>query len=126
MNSVFVEDWLNRLALTLNKGALEEHLELISENVNILTGAGDKNLNYQDRIEYCRQRFQSSKPHHISYREMRIKTITPARVKFVATETLERGDGETRAQGKEFIIQREEDGQWRAVQERYLGRREQL
>jgi len=126
MNTVLVEEWLNRLALTLNKGAIDEHLDLISENVSVLTGPGKQNLNYQDRIEYCRRRFQSNHSLRVSYQEMRIKTMTPARVKFVATETVDRGDGETRAQGKEFIIQREEDGQWRAVQERYLGQREQV
>ena len=125
MNTVLVEEWLNRLALTLNKGAIDEHLELISENVSILTGPGKQNLNYQDRIEYCRQRLESKMPARVSYQQMRIKTMTPARVKFIAMETVERDDGETRAQGKEFIIQREEDGQWRAVQERYLGQREQ-
>ena len=59
MDTVLVEEWLNRLALTLNKGAIDEHLELISENVSILTGPGEEDLNYQDRIEYCRERFQA-------------------------------------------------------------------
>lgn len=123
MSKVLVQDWLEKLANTASNGNVDAHMELISENVNVLDEPGKRNLDYTDMAEYCRNRFQSEPPVRVSYRDMRIKTMTPARVKFVATETVE-CPNKVNQRGMEFIIQREEDGCWRAVEERLLNRPE--
>jgi len=114
-----VQDWLEKLADTASKGNVDAHMELISENINVLDEPGKRNLDYHGLAEYCRNRFQANAPIRVSYRDMRIKTMTPARVKFIATETVEQPDCVDQ-RGLEFIIQREDDGRWRAVQERLL------
>ena len=49
---------------------------------------------------------------------MRISTDT--NIMFKTYETVEATDGSINAQGIEVIIEKEEDGQWRAIQERVL------
>lgn len=117
MSKLLVQNWLDKLAQTASHGNVDAHLELISQNINVVDNYGKETLEYEDWAEKCRQRFQTGHPVRVSYRDMRIKTMTPARVKFVATETVERSDSVNK-RGMEFIIQREDDGRWRAVQER--------
>lgn len=119
MSKILVQNWLEKLANTANEGNIDAHLELISEKINVLDEPGQRNLDYTELAESRRHRFQADTPVHISYRDMRIKTMTPARVKFVATETVEQPD-RVNKRGKEFIIQREDDGCWRAVEERCI------
>jgi len=119
VNKVLVQDWLEKLANAASKGNVDEHMELISENINVLDEPGQRNLDYEGLAEYCRSRFQDNAPLRVSYQDMHIKTMTPARVKFIATETVEQPDCVDQ-RGLEFIIQREDDGRWRAVQERLL------
>ena len=119
VSKMLVQNWLDKLAQTASHGNVDAHLELISQNINIVDTNGEEPLEYKDWAEKCRQRFQANHPMRVSYRDMRIKTMTPARVKFVATETVEQSDTVNK-RGMEFIIQREDDGRWRAVQERIL------
>jgi len=119
VSKVLGQNWLEKLADAASKGNVDAHMELISENINVFDEPGNRNLDYHDLAEYCRSRFQVDAPIRVSYRDMRIKTMTPARVKFIATETVEQPDC-VNQRGLEFIIQREDDGRWRAVQERLL------
>jgi len=116
---VLVRNWLDKLARTATTGNIDAHLDLISEHVNILDTEKQQNLDYADWAEYCRQRYLADQPILVKYRDVQIKTMTPARVKFIATETVEQPD-KVNQRGTEFIIQREDDGMWRAVQERLI------
>jgi hypothetical protein len=119
VSKVLVQNWLDKLARTATTGNIDAHLELISQHINIVDIEKKKSLDYSDWAEYCRQRFLADQPILVRYRDIRIKTMTPARVKFVATETVEQPD-QVDHRGTEFIIQREDDGIWRAVQERLI------
>jgi hypothetical protein len=119
VSKVLVQNWLDKLAHTATNGNVDAHLELISQQINIVDIEKKQCLDYSDWAEYCRQRYQADSQVLVEYRDIRIKTMTPARVKFVATETVEAPDQVDR-RGTEFIIQREDDGIWRAVQERLL------
>lgn len=119
MSKMLVQNWLDKLAETATRGNVDAHLELISQNINVVEAPGEDGLDYQYWAEYCRQQFQAERPVRVSYGDMRIKTMTPARVKFVATETIERSN-QISQRGMEFIIQREDDGHWRAVQELFI------
>ena len=119
MSKVLVKMWLDKLARTATNGNVDAHLELISQQINIVDTEKKRCLDYSDWAEYCRQRYQTNNPVQVEYGDIRIKTMTPARVKFIATETVEAPDQVDR-RGTEFIIQREDDGIWRAVQERLI------
>jgi len=119
VSKVLVQNWLEKLARTATTGNIDAHLELISEKINIVDTERKRSLDYSDWAEYCRRRYLSDHPILVKYRDIRIKTMTPARVKFVATETVEQPNQIDR-RGMEFIIQREDDGIWRAVQERLI------
>ncbi|MDT8452866.1 MAG: hypothetical protein RQ936_09005 [Gammaproteobacteria bacterium] len=45
---------------------------------------------------------------------------TPGRIMFKSVETVEGADGVINSNGVEFIIQKEEDEQWRVSQERII------
>ncbi len=119
MSRILVQAWLDKLAKAATHGNVDAHLELISQSISVVNAPGKDTLDYGDWAEYCRERFRANQPIRVSYRDMRIKTMTPARVKFIATETVECPDT-VNHYGMEFIIQREDDGCWRAVQERFI------
>lgn len=56
----------------------------------------------------------------ISYQGLNVIADTPDRIMFKPIETVEGVDGEINSNGIQFIIQKEEDGQWCVSQERIL------
>ena len=56
----------------------------------------------------------------VSYEGLNILAETADRIMFKSIETVEGNDGSTNTSGIEFIIQKEDDGQWRVGQERIL------
>ena len=126
MSKVLVQNWLEELARTATTGNIDAYLGLISQQINIVDIEKKQSLGYSDWAEYCRERYLAifspvgiAQAIQVKYRDIRIKTMTPARVKFVATETVEQPH-QVDQRGTEFIIQREDDGIWRAVQERLI------
>lgn len=120
MSPMFVKQWLERYAHTTNNRELDDHLDLISEQINLLDEPRNTTMDYSHWVEQCREWFETETGRQVSYQEMRIKAMSPARVMFIATETIRDRRGPACHKGLEFIIQREEDGKWRAVQQRVL------
>ena len=68
----------------------------------------------------CQHEFDNKLLKRVSYDGLNILAETPERVMFKSIETVEGSDGSINSSGIEFIIQKEEDGQWRVGQERIL------
>ena len=115
-----VQSFLDAMASTANALNLDEHMNLISKEVSVFGVPGFEVIGYQDWFNQCQHEFENKLLKQVSYKGLNIVAETPERIMFKSIETVEASDGENNTSGIEFIIQKEEDGQWRVTQERIL------
>jgi hypothetical protein len=113
-------EFLAVMAETANKLDLDAHMNLISKDVSVYGVPDFEVITYDDWFNQCKYEFDNKLLKKVSYQGLNILAQTPDRVMFKSLETVEGSDGSTNTNGVEFIIQKEEDGQWRVGQERIL------
>jgi len=115
-----VQSFLDSMASTANDLNLNEHMNLISKEVSVFGVPGFEVIGYQDWFNQCQHEFENKLLKQVSYQGLSILAETPERIMFKSIETIEGAGGEINSNGIEFIIQKEDDGQWRVTQERIL------
>ncbi|MDT8281933.1 MAG: hypothetical protein RQ982_03880 [Gammaproteobacteria bacterium] len=113
-------EFLAVMAETANKLDFEAHMNLISKEVSVYGVPGFEVITYEDWFKQCKHEFENKLLKKVSYQGLNILAETPQRVMFKSIETVEGSDGSVNANGIEFILQKEDDGQWRVAQERIL------
>ncbi len=113
-------EFLAVMAETANKLDFEEHMNLISKQVSVYGVPDFEVISYDDWFRQCKHEFENKLLKKISYQGLNILAQTTDRVMFKSIETIEANDDSIKSNGIEFIIQKEDDGQWRVVQERIL------
>lgn len=113
-------EFLAVMAETANKLDFNAHMSLISKEVSVYGVPGFEVITYDDWFKQCKHEFENKLLKRISYDGLNILAETSDRVMFKSLETVEGSDGSVNTNGIEFIIQKEEDGQWRVSQERIL------
>ena len=113
-------EFLAAMADTANRLDLDAHMNLISKGVSVYGVPDFEVITYEDWFNQCQHEFENKLLKKVSYEGLNILAETTERVMFKSVETVEGSDGSTHTSGIEFIIQKEDDGQWRVVQERIL------
>lgn len=113
-------EFLAVMAETANKLDFDAHMNLISKDVSVYGVPDFEVITYDDWYKQCQHEFENKLLKRVSYDGLNVLAETPERVMFKSIETVEGSDGSINASGIEFIIQKEEDGQWRVGQERIL------
>lgn len=113
-------EFLDAMARTANAHDLDAHMNLISKSVSVYGVPGFEVITYDDWYRQCEHEFANGLLKRVHYRGLNVLAETADRVMFKSIETVEGSDGSINTSGIEFIIQREEDGQWRVSQERVL------
>ncbi len=113
-------EFLAVMAETANKLDLDAHMNLISKQVSVYGVPGFEVITYDDWFKQCNYEFENKLLKKVSYQGLNILAQTSDRVMFKSLETVEGSDGSVNTSGIEFIIQKEDDGQWRVSQERIL------
>jgi len=108
------------MADTANRLDFSAHMNLISKQVKVYGVPNFEEITYDDWYRQCEQEFKDSVLKGVSYAGVNIIEETPERITFKSIETVEGNDGNVNENYIEFIIQRENDGAWRVVQERIL------
>ncbi len=114
------QDFIQQMAATANALDLDAHMNLISKEVSVFGVPGFEVISYDDWYRQCEHEFTNKLLKQVSYQGLNVLAETPERVMFKSIETVEGSDGQVNTSGIEFIIQKEEDGQWRVAQERIL------
>lgn len=114
------QNFLDLMASTANALNFDEHMNLISKDVSVFGIPGFEVIGYQDWFNQCQHEFENRLLKQVSYQGLNILVETPERIMFKSIETVEASDGNKNTSGIEFIIQKEDDGQWRVTQERIL------
>lgn len=120
MSVQIVEKLLQEMARSANEKDLTAHMELISQEVSVFGIPGFDVIGYDDWARQCQHEFDNNILKSVSYGPMKVVAHAPGRIMFKTLETVEANDGTRNSNGVEIIIQKEDDGKWRVLQERIL------
>jgi len=113
------KDWMSKIVATAASRQFEQHMDLISKNVNI-TGIPDfENIGYNDWAKQCKHEFENNIIKSIRYQGLKLQAQTETRIMFKTYESVEATDGTINSQGIEVLLEKEQSV-WRVIQERIL------
>ncbi len=124
MNSKVAKEWLEALVRTANEKDYDAHMDLISKRVQVFGVPGYEMIDYNAWAAQCKHEFENNLLKRVSYEGMKVRVMTPGRVMFKTKETVEGSDGMTNINPIEILLEREDDGKWRVVQERIISQEE--
>jgi ketosteroid isomerase-like protein len=114
------QQFLDRMAATANALDLDAHMNLISKDVSVFGVPGFDMIGYEDWFKQCKHEFANKVLKQVSYKGLNVLAETPDKIMFESIETVEGSDGKVNTSAIGFIIQNEDDGEWRVSQERVL------
>lgn len=120
MSEQIAKQWLEKAISTAANKDHAAHMNLISKKVSLKGVAGYENIGYDDWAAQTLHEFEDNILKSISYKGFKPVISTQTHIMFKTFETVEANDGKVNAQGIEILLEKEDDAQWRLVQERIL------
>lgn len=120
MSKEAAEHWLKELADTANAKNFVGHMALISTRISLHGVPGFETIGYDDWFKQCQHEFENDILKSVHYAGFKLVAATDSGVMFKTFETVEGTDGIVNAQGVEILLEKEDDGKWRMVQQRIL------
>ncbi len=120
MNRAFAQNFLARFAQTAIARDHGAHMKMISKKVRLYGLPGHEAITYDDWSQQCAHEFAQGLMDSISYLGLEMKLETETLICLETHETIEAKDGTVHDHRLEIFIEREDDGEWRLVQERIL------
>ena len=112
------EDWLNALSDSVKNKDINAHMRLVSKSVHVYGIPNVDTLNYQDWLYRRDNEFLNNKLLSLTYKIIRIKNDQLRRLGFEVEEQMAATDGNTVIISKDILLEREEDENWRVVEEK--------
>jgi uncharacterized protein (TIGR02246 family) len=120
MSEAVIQHWLKEISRTVAKHDHAAHMQLISQDVTLIGVPGFDNIGFDDWSKQCEYEFANRLIERVDYGKIRIRVVTDKRIMFMTYETVTASDGSVNGQGIECLLEKEDDGQWRLIQERIL------
>ena len=120
MSEEIAKQWLEESAKTANIKDHAAHMDLISRRVSLHGISEYENIGFDDWANQCKHEFENNLFKSIRYDGFKLLASNPGSIMFKTFETVEGTDGTINAQGVEILLEKEQDGKWRLVQERIL------
>jgi len=120
MSEQIAKQWLEETITTATIKNHAAHMNLISKNVSLQGVPDFENIGYDDWAAQTLHEFENDILKSISYKGFKPLKSTQTHIMFKTFEVVEANDGTVNAQGIEVLLKKEDDGQWRLVQERIL------
>ena len=120
MSQTIAEQWLLDAVRTAYAKDHAAHMDLISKNINLQGVPGFESIGYEDWSRQTQHEFENNLLKSVRYDGFKLVAETDTRIMFKTFETVVATDGTVNAQGVEMLLDKEEDGKWRLVQERIL------
>lgn len=117
MSQELIVNWLHRLSETVKHRDLAGHMALVSSRVQVYGVPGQDVIDYQGWLKRRRNEFSNNLLTGLNHDKLRIKTITLRRLGFSVTETMQAREGSWFKIDKDIILEQEDDGEWRVVEE---------
>ena len=120
MSKAIAAQWLKAIADSANAKDHLAHMNLISKRVSLHGVPEYAGITYDDWFKQCQHEFENKLLKSLRYDGFKLVAATDKAIMFKTFETVEANDGTVNAQGVEILLEKEEDGQWRMVQERIM------
>ncbi len=117
MSQELIINWLKKLRDTVEQRDLQAHMALVSKKVQVYGLPSQQVIDYQGWKNRRRNEFDKNLLSRLSHSNLNIKTITLRRLGFRVTETMLATNGKQLIIEKDIMLEEEEDGQWRVVEE---------
>ena len=118
------QEWLNASALTATNHQFDEHFDLISKKVRVTGVQGFESIGYNDWAKQSEQEFKDGTLKNVSYNGLKVLATNEKQIMFKTVESITASDGTSKAHGVEILLEAEEGGIWRVIQERVLSDKE--
>lgn len=112
-----VSAWCLAMTDSVRNADLDAHMSNISSRVSVYGNPSKDIIRYEDWKARRQFEFKSGEVLAINYLKVRIVSYTPRRIRFSTTETTVTKDGKILVLNKIIILELEEDGVWRAMEE---------
>ena len=126
MSKEIALNWLQNVTDTLFHKDLKGHLNLISKSVSLTGVPGYENIDFSAWSAQCEHEFTNNLVKSVNYSGLKLLAANDDRIMFKTLETVEAIDGTKNSMGIEVLIQKENDGIWRVIQERVLPENEAI
>ena len=120
MSQKIAEQWLLDAVRTANAKDHDAHMDLISKRISLQGVPGFESIGYDDWSRQTQHEFENNLLKSVRYDGFKLVAATTTRIMFKTFENVQATDGTVNAQGVEMLLEKEEDGKWRLVQERIL------
>ena len=117
---VIAREWLDASALTATKRDFDGHFSLISQKVQVTGMPGFESISYDDWARASKKDFEDKVLDSVSYEGLKMSAHNDKQIMFKTLETVHVNDGSKKTHGVEIVLQLEEDGVWRVIQERVM------
>lgn len=117
MSELDIRKWLSNITETVSSKDLNQHMDLISENVVVYGMPSGNTLNYADWYNRRRTEFQRNLLKSLAYNKLQIRNIGLRRLIFDIEEIMEGSNGDMAIINKTIILEQDVDYAWRVVEE---------
>ncbi len=112
--------WMDASALTASNSDFDAHFNLISKKVQVTGVPGFESISYDDWARAAEKDFKEGVLQGVSYEGLKMNAHNDTQVMFKTLETIFVNDGSKKTHGVEILLELEEDGVWRVIQERVM------
>ncbi len=114
------QEWLDASARTATNKQFDAHFNLISKKVRVSGVPGYESISYDDWARQSKQEFKDNVLKSVSYKGLLISANNEKQIMFKTLESIMTNNGADRSHGVEILLEKEEDGVWRVIQERVM------
>ncbi len=115
------QEWLDASAKTATDKDFEAHFNLISKKVRVTGVPGfEQGISYDDWARQSEKEFKDNVLQKVTYDGLKMSAHNDTQIMFKTMESVFANDGTHRTHGVEILLQKEEDGVWRVIQERLM------
>ena len=126
MSRDIAQQWLATVVSTVKNSNYTAHINLISKRVNLTGVPGFDSIGYEAWTTQCKHEFDNNLLKSIHYHGFKLVASNDKNIMFKTIETVKGTDGVENVQGIEVLLEKEDDGVWRVIQERILPQAEIL
>jgi hypothetical protein len=112
-----VRSWFMSMSGTVRSRDIEQHMQHVSKKISVFGMPSKPVISYKEWKSRRHNEFKREELIALNYQGIRIISCSNKRINFNTNETMVGKDGKMVILDKNIIIEHEEDGAWRVVEE---------